>query len=175
MVQSEAQVLVAQKTAMNAVDRATGEVRATQSAARSAMGDVVFMKDNLIKKHKMNADREARTGAKHKAVAEETKNQLGKAATELKKVEAAEDAWDRFHQGAVSRSVRYGSHVKMPNIPHPDADNHAAKIVTGWRLGQRLAIRGGEGNVHGDNLMKSALKQTETFGISGKKGRKLLR
>ena len=82
---------------------------------------------------------------------------------------------DRFHQGAVSRSVRYGSHVKMPNIPHPDADNHAAKIVTGWRLGQRLAIRGGEGNVHGDNLMKSALKQTETFGISGKKGRKLLR
>ncbi|XRB19264.1 endoplasmic reticulum transmembrane protein [Pseudoscourfieldia marina] len=176
MVQSEAQVLVAQKTATGAVDRATAEVRATQGAAKAAMGDVVSMKDSIIKKHKGAAEREARSGMKHRLEAEATKVHLKTASSELKKVEAAEDAWDRFHQQAVSRSVRYGSHTKVPNIPHPDADDHAAKIVTGWRLGQRLAIRGGEGGVHSDGLMKSAVKSTETFGFGDKKksGRKLL-
>jgi len=141
MVYAEQRISDAEKAAADAIGRAHQHVDATHRATTMAL----HAKDAEVIKHKMMADRHKAEVNMHKQKLDSTASVLKAAHTELGKVEKKEDAWERFHTEAVAKTIKYGTQSKFEGQAVPGADGHARVVVRGWRMGQRIATRGGTG------------------------------
>eukprot|EP00193_Tetraselmis_chui_P006920 CAMPEP_0177763516 /NCGR_PEP_ID=MMETSP0491_2-20121128/6914_1 /TAXON_ID=63592 /ORGANISM="Tetraselmis chuii, Strain PLY429" /LENGTH=248 /DNA_ID=CAMNT_0019279631 /DNA_START=144 /DNA_END=890 /DNA_ORIENTATION=- len=142
----------AEERASRAIEHANQQMHATAQRAIDMQGEVnqhiqrVHEARADSSKHQQVAMQHQQAAAQHLSKLQETSQHLEVAHEQLKQVDSAEQAWEKFHRTAIENTVRHGDHKAFPNMVL-NADQAAS---TGWRVGQKQAV-----NLYGGGKDKS--------------------